>query len=272
MTVSEPIYAEPIERLCGSSREKGGTYLELGFSEHGKTIEKFLFCPNEKFDQEKFNLSPRGVTLIKVDGVFHVLDWIGAIYYPNVADFLEEIRRFGLSRRLELSEKDYAKLTPESRLVCIHPAGFIEDTLPYWQNRIGMDDPFFEPYNWANCPIGIDDHLMTQSGAMQTLSMNFSKLGLKQSLPMCMGLWYEDCMFVEPIAQGDRRGFVKNPNFKYRCASPPAGERSNSPGIIGSFPIGRIVVVEDPENSKHESKIKKLESLHDDLKVEVVKA
>ena len=85
-----------------------GLQFLLDFPEDGKTA---------------LGLSPIGVQLVERDGVWHILDWIGSEHYPNVADFLEEVRRFGLSRRLAKTV-DFSKLTERSKIL----VGFVHGT------------------------------------------------------------------------------------------------------------------------------------------------
>lgn len=36
---------------------------------------------------DDWHLSPVGVQLIERNGITHIIDWVGSMYYPNVADF-----------------------------------------------------------------------------------------------------------------------------------------------------------------------------------------
>lgn len=69
--------------------------------------------------------------------VYHVFDIIGQDNYPNVADWIEEARRLGVSRRLELNAEEYGKLTPRSRLFLLHARAVINDPESYYK---GMTD------------------------------------------------------------------------------------------------------------------------------------
>ena len=241
--MTETKFAEPVERGCGFRQEEG-IYWELGFSEHGEPLERFIICPSAPIDAKAVGLAPVGVQLFEIAGVHHILDWIGAMSYPNPTDFLEEARRFGVSRRCELHAKNFRKLTKDSRLVTVHPAGFITNHKHYWKERIGMKDVFFDPYyTWDHCPTSNAEHLRDVNSP---------------TWPMCAGLWWEDVMFIEPIAKKDRRGFRTMPSFRYRCASPPDGKRAHLPAIIASFPLGRMVIVEDPDDQNHLDKMEKI--------------
>ena len=248
--------ALPVVRGCGV-RAKGGVYWELGFSAHGKPIEAFLLDPPIPADIEKLNISPIGVHLIEREGVWHVVDWIGSIHYENVTDFLEEVRRYGVSRRLELTEEQYKMLSQNSRLLAVHVAGIIESPQMYWSERMGQQNSVIEEgyqYDWNLCPKGNEQH---QAGA-----------GGK---PMCAGLWWEDVLGVEPLIEGSRLGRRKMPAFEYFAAAPPnEPEVEHTPAFIASFPLGRIVVIADPDNGTHEDKMKKLSNLQDGIEVDLV--
>lgn len=104
-------------------REAGGIYLEMGLTEGGAPLEWFLVDPPHSV-KGWGSLSPVGVSIVRhpKTGVYHVLDWIGEEHYPNVADFIEEVRRFGLSRRVR-SHTNFGLLTKDSRILCVHVRG-----------------------------------------------------------------------------------------------------------------------------------------------------
>jgi len=111
------------KRGCGS-RQAGGVYAETRTSPYGVPLEEFLADPPIPVDPAELGLTARGVKLIDVEGVWHVFDIVGKKYYPNVADYIEETRRMGASRRLP-SNLDFSKLGPESRLVLVHQKAVI---------------------------------------------------------------------------------------------------------------------------------------------------
>ena len=244
-----------VARGCGRARVRGGGYWETGFDKHGQPIQFFIIDPPQKIDIETMGVSPQGMKMIQTkDGTAHVLDWVGAMHYPNVTDFLEEARRFGISRRLELSKDEYALLTPKSRLICVHSAAFFELPEIHWGVRIGFDDPFFANYGWTNCPKELIDHEFSKEDMLGLMAEDVQP-------PMCAGLWWEDCMFVEPIEKDSRLGFREMPAFRYRCAASPASpykDTPRSPAVFASFPLGRIAVVEDPDGGTHLDKLDKL--------------
>jgi hypothetical protein len=71
-------------------------------------------------DAAKLGAAAVGVTLLERDGVTHVLDIVGREHYPTVAEFVDEVRRLGVSRRAPRSIA-FERITAESRLLLAHP-------------------------------------------------------------------------------------------------------------------------------------------------------
>lgn len=66
-------------------------YLESGLVRGGSAIETMLVDLPMHIDPEEWGLSAIGVMTFQDEhGVTHVLDWVGADSYPEVADFVEE--------------------------------------------------------------------------------------------------------------------------------------------------------------------------------------
>src|SRR5919204_591068 len=129
-----------LPRGCGT-RVRGAAYWECGLDPDGATIEEFLIdCPS--LIPSGLSVAPRGVTTIEVGGVTHVVDWVGSEHYLNVSDFVSEVSRLGLSRRLP-STLDFSKITPASRILLIHARARVENASLY--------GPF-------RCPKGFHDH------------------------------------------------------------------------------------------------------------------
>ncbi len=119
--------AEPVERGCGV-RVEDGVYSECGLSPFGKPIEEFLI-EGVPLPPELENLPAIGVTLVEVDGVWHIVDHVSEDQYPSPADMIEEVRRFGMSRRAE--GIDYSKITKESKHILVHPRARIANLDEY---------------------------------------------------------------------------------------------------------------------------------------------
>ena len=183
--MSEQTYAvADVPRGCGKARDAGGSYWETASSPNGQPIEFWLSDPPVKIDTIALGIAPQGMKLLEVDGVYHAIDWVGAMHYPNVTDFIEEARRYGVSRRCELSQEDYALLSKDSKLICIHSAAYLEEPEIHWGARIGMNDEFFEgKYKWDYCPKGREEHIYTREEYTSALATDVSFKS-----PMCAGL------------------------------------------------------------------------------------
>lgn len=209
-----------IVRGCGK-REQGGVYAECGRSPLGRPIEDFLLCPPVLVDAAGMGLSPIGVKLIEHNGVCHVWDWVGSKYYPNVADFVEEVRRFGLSRRISKG-LDFSKLTEQSRIFLLHSSAHIADPSPFQKARIGGKALGLD---WDHCPKGT--HEAGEKG-------------------MCSGLWWEDVEGMEySVNRISRR---EMPAFEYTAAR-PAVKSGHMLAVFASFPIIRLAVVKSEDGS-----------------------
>lgn len=228
-----------IERGCGT-RKVGGIYGEVLSSPYGQPIEYFLFCPPYLVDPEAIGLAPIGVKLIERNEVFHVMDWVGETYYPNVADFVEEGRRFGISRRME--GIDYTSLSPLSRLILVHRRVWVSNHAAYYdQEHVRVYGG--ENYPWTFCP-------KSQHKMEYRLS------------DMCLGIAWDDVREVEQGLAYYREGLRTMPSFTYAAALPPVSMISleapgYKPAIFGSFPLHRLVVIRDPECGTHEDAYQK---------------
>jgi hypothetical protein len=132
--------ADPVERGCGE-REPGGVYAESGLSPWGRPLEEFLLDPPlplpDGLDlvnkpQLWQRMLPSGEPALDEQGqpIHDLLIWVGAEHYEYVPDFLEEVRRYGASRRLN-PNLDLARLSRASRMLLAHP--LVINTL--WQEQ-----------------------------------------------------------------------------------------------------------------------------------------
>lgn len=113
----------PTTRGCGV-RTPGGVYAESGVGPYGSPLETFLLDPPMPL--------PDGLDLANKaqlwedphsdpsNPIVHLLIWVGAEHYPYVADYIEETRRYGASRKLS-PLLDFSQLGPQSRLYLAHP-------------------------------------------------------------------------------------------------------------------------------------------------------
>lgn len=211
-------------RGCGM-RIAGGIYIEVDLvdgNEPGSVpFESTIVCPAAPVDVDALGISPVGVKLINVNGTYHVFDWIGSQHYPNVADFVEESRRMGISRRLAKT-LDFDLLTRDSRLILIHARASIDNVADY-HRVIGP----------IECPRGLDpdhdDH--------------------------CLGVSWRD-LDPRTTATAGRRDM---PSFTYPgSATPDTIAPVYRPAIFMSLPISRLAVVRDDVDGTHEDALDRL--------------
>lgn len=233
-----------VTRGCGR-RRKGGTYAVVPTGPGGQPLEHFLQCPPIPVDLDELGISALGVHLVEVGGVHHVLDVVGEEHYPNVLDFVEEARRYGVSRRCE--GVDYSKISAGSRLTLIHRRAHIENAMDYYRvlPRTANMLPF--------CHKDLERH-----------DQWFSTGELTQ---MCSGLWFHDVESLDSayeecgMLDGQVYGYRKMPGFTYHvCQRPEGVEPDHRYAIFAIFPLTQFEVVDDPdEPEKHREKVRKVE-------------
>jgi hypothetical protein len=202
-----------VPRGCGT-RKKGGIYFETGLSPYGQPLEYFIVDPPVLLDG--WDLSSVGVQLIERDGITHILDWVGSKHYPNVADYLEEVRRFGLSRRLSKT-LDFSRITSQTRILLVHARAWIDNFQEYQTWDCPKEYPFHTPEVLPHEP---EDHKR-----------------------MCAGVWWQDIEQGVP-QEGDRLVRRELPSFTYYGHCRPEGVTpQHRPAIFASFPCTRLVVV-----------------------------
>lgn len=211
--------AIPVERGCGT-RQQGGVYFEFGIGPNGRQLEDFLVDPPFVLTSE-MAVPDRGVKLIEHAGVWHILDRVGVTNYPNVLDFVEEARRFGVSRKLSPS-LDFSKLTEDSRLLLVHERAHIDNYGRYVTEHWHME-----------CPKDVDGH--------------------PHLAAMCIAAWWKDLLPStadrEVGAPSPRPGdgklvWRKMPSFEYVAYTQHARiEPIYRPAIFASLPCSRLVVV-----------------------------
>jgi hypothetical protein len=189
-------------------------------------VEHFLLDYPIRVPPDLLNsLSHIGVQMFNRNGVWHLADRIGRTYYPNVADLIEEIRRYGLSRRLPAT-LDFSQLTWDSRILLVHDRAYIEN--------------FSEWPTWS-CPKGRVDHFPSSHPAF-----------------CCAGLWWEDVDGGEP---GEGRHVLRQmPSFSYAGRTRPEGvEPVYTPAFFASFPPTRLVVVAGQQSASRLDKLRRSE-------------
>lgn len=229
--------AIPVKRGCGT-RQKGGIYAEVGVSDDGAPIESFLLDPPIRVSVEQLGLSYVGVSIVEREGLFHAFDWVGETFYPNVADFVEEGRRFGISRRISKSV-DMSSLTPKSRLIVVHRKAWINQRGKEWNDWKIVHGVMGD----AGCPTEQPTHV---GGTDEQ---------------MCVAYWWQDIERgageFQLYTASDRLGKRKMPSFEYEAALSPEGVvQEYQPALFATFPIHRLAVVYDDEGGRHEAALK----------------
>jgi hypothetical protein len=92
-------------------------YACCGTSPHGQPVEAFVIDPAMPFDVKPFR-SPMFAQ--RQDGLYDVIVWVGAAFYPTVPDFVEEVRNMGVSRRISAHAKLDCLTPTKSRMVFVH--------------------------------------------------------------------------------------------------------------------------------------------------------
>lgn len=232
-------------RGCGV-RKCGGVYVEVPLSSCGMPFEYFLIDPPVVIDADALGLSPVGVKLIKRpdSNVYDVWDIIGQEHYPNVADFIEEGKRLGLSRRISTGA-DFSLLTEESKLICLHARAHIDNPGDYTDHEADSKAAW-------DCPKKIGSHLSWPN---------------PKNAPMCVSLYWQDIDVTEHASADeddeepvsfDRTVERHMPSFTYTALARPEGVIPEYKlAIFGSFPIGRLAVINDPTAATHEAALKK---------------
>lgn len=111
-------------RGCGT-RTEGGLYLEVGLSRYGWPVEYFLSDPPHPYEPDV----KIGQQIVERGETHHIIDWVGEQHYPYPVDIIEEIRRYGLSRKVS-PNADLHLLDENSRILLVHAKGLVSNTGP----------------------------------------------------------------------------------------------------------------------------------------------
>lgn len=227
-----------VPRGCGT-RKAGGVYAETGLSPNGLPVEAFLLDPPITIP-EALHLAPQGVHWVRRGDVWHVVDWVGSQHYPNVADFVEEVRRFGLSRRLP-SNAEFSRLTAASRIILVHARAFA------LHNRSPDQAPHPCP---KRVVINLGRELRAQLPEQGMDADEATVAGHEGGVTYCAGQWWEQVVGGEV---DEATGLVRRtmPSFSYLAKPAADGDHQYAPGFFATFPLSRLVVVRDPAGQKH---------------------
>jgi len=225
-----------VRRGCGY-RIVAGIYAEStvegvflrGADGSPESFERCLYDPPIVVDPARIGVSEIGVHLIDYptkDGgtVTHVLDIVGATYYPDVLGFIAEARAHGVSRRIP-STIDFSRLSARSRIVLINARAWIDNAAEYFAAR--------GAHEWT-CPKELGDHIdPTDPPAM------------------CASLFAED---LDGALDGGARDVVRTvgaTTYRGRVRPECVVPRYRH-AIFASFPVSSIAVIRDLHGSTHE--------------------
>ncbi len=223
-------------RGCGN-RKAGGVYIESKLCAEGAPFYTAIVDPPVIVPEELISrISAVGMTMWERNGVNHLVDVVGECHYPNPADFVEESRRMGLSRRIS-NKFPLDKLTPgQSRIILVHNKAYINNWRELYEGRTTQDLP--------QCPT---------HNAAHDLSVDRNKA-------MCARCWYMD--HEAPAGSMQVRHMVETPSVTYRAHYRTSGvESSYTPAIFMSWPITNIAVITGPESHETANKVRSLTSL-----------
>lgn len=226
-------------RGCGDSREEGALYIEVPLAPFGVPLESFIVDPPRRFVEvggekmpieEAFDVAAVGMVPVQnpADGVYHFFDHVGEGPYPNVADYLEEVRRQGDSRKISWQNRDFlSKLGPRSRMLKLHRRAYIGNAEEYYAAEAGIARP---------CPKAVVGH---------------APAGDIPPAEMCARLWWQDItggeVYEPPRAV--RRQIGSTTYHAYR--RPHRVEPVYATAIFMSLPIANLAVVR-AEDGSHE--------------------
>lgn len=107
-------------RGCGK-RRPGGLYICSELSPFGVPIENLIIDPPLEHEGKL----ARAPIIFEKNGINHLLFWVGEEHYPYPSDFIEEARRFGVSKRISISFP-IEKLEEGSMMFFIHSKAIID--------------------------------------------------------------------------------------------------------------------------------------------------
>lgn len=135
----------PDGRGCGE-RKEGEAYACFGIGAGGRAIEDYIVDPVRVWPG-KFQ---RGIKILPRDpgdpgGLCDLVVFIGAENYPSVWSYIQEAKRFGVSRRMP-SNLPFERLTPErSKMVLVH-----SKAIPLFDYSLNRPD---QPLHGCKCGI-----------------------------------------------------------------------------------------------------------------------
>lgn len=227
-------------RGCGASRTAGGVYAVTETGPRGHVIECFLCDPAVEVPPElevNLGISAVGVRAIVTNGRTRLYDVVGQTHYPNVADWIEETRSMGISRRLP-ANLPWQTIGEGTQLVVMHRRAVVTN----WTDYLLREG---EIHGQRRCPNGVArDHCERARESHED-----------RDAP-CARIWWQDVEGGQPPMNdtgiGTRAVLRTIADISYGSHARPVGvEPRYRLGIVGVFPIHRIEVVRDGQGGAH---------------------
>jgi hypothetical protein len=225
----------PYRRGC-DIRRVGYAYLWSDMQKHLKEDpypwEYYMFDPPILMrNPSDWGVTSQGLTWVEQNGVWHAIDWVGQMYYPNAADVMEEAFSGNGSGLLPLNDKEHiAKLTPQSRRLLVHPRGWLYNAREFKRD--------LAPIPGRSC--------ILKSGKERTKHLS------KSTDIDCASLHWQSVTDNWTAYSGEKRlGQVTVGDTKYTAARPPDGIVPKwGVAIIGWLPIDEIHIVDGDDKDR----------------------
>lgn len=260
----------PVPRGCGE-RTPGGLYVECGVSnaQDGLPIEAFLLDPPLPVPEGADLVNKATVWQHPVTGINHLMLWIGATHYPYLPDFLEEARRYGISRKLP-GTFDMSQLTPgQSRMILVHPycrnLKWAEMTLPRYCHKHILTH--MAPEVAVVLAAGGAETVKNAPGNVKALlaPRDPAEAAVQHNTGLCVFKTWE---LIPAEAASAIENFIEGepPIYSRTIGSTtyvywPTGEDASglAPGIFGVFPLHGFALIRHDDGTVNEAAKKRLE-------------
>jgi len=199
----------------------------MGTALDGTPVWEFLLDPAIPFHQRHFQgvqPAPSSVSQEWPDDAVLLMDWVGEQFYSSIPCFVAEIRRMGLSRKIQLG-MDFASFTGKTvYLLMVHPKAVVE-----WRGELQAQATY------RYCKIGTGEHFPQCLYHLWPLACRLHKKELmlyatKTLIQAPSFRWNPFGVFVDGV--DGRPVLAKMPGVRYQ------------PGFFAVFPITHLECVE----------------------------
>jgi hypothetical protein len=234
-----------VERGCGF-RESGAAYLVTETSPFGQPVEHFLIDSPRVVDPEAVGLSAISMMPFRFPGddTTHAMNWVGEENYPNVADFIEEGKRYGFSTRIRRNF-DFSVLVQGSYIFHVHRKAHIDN----------MDSYHLNPPKSTHKQCPKDRH---------------SPVDITE---MCVRLFWQDIVGGESAPEMGESRAVRRAlgDTSYSAYAAPDGVVPRyKPAVFLRVPIHAVEIINDPQGGTHELTYDKVTAHNPGVEVRLV--